>query len=138
MGMKSERSGRSHNQASRSFEQGDIVLINFGNRCEGSRHLYGKRLGYVIGRHGDDNKAGVLLVVPLFRGKSRDGAENDVEIRPSDCRGLRYTEYAQVMNLQKIGTYQVIRRIGRVKKGSIHAELLASMWEQVEWKNGRK
>ena len=137
----SKRSGNYENtdrrRVCRTLQQGDVVLINFGNRCEGSRSLYGKRPGYVISRHSDDKGAGVIMVVPLFRNKSRDSIGNDVEIRPVDCRGLRYTEYAQVMNMQKIRKHQVIRRIGRVNNETIHTELLSSMWEQVEREDGR-
>lgn len=120
----------------RTLQQGDVILINFGDNREGSRSLYGKRPGYVISRHADDKAVGVIMVVPLFREKSRDNAGSDVEIRPLDCRGLRYTEYAQVMNIQKIRKHQVIRRIGRVKNDTIHAEILSSMWKQVEREDG--
>lgn len=119
-----------------TLKQGDVLLVNFGSRLEGSRNLYGKRPVYVLSNNADDRTAGAVMVVPMFREKSRDNAGNDVEIRPIDCVGLRYTEYAQVMNVQKIRKHQIIRRIGRVKNDSVHSGLLASMWEQVERKDG--
>lgn len=136
MSSRSGKYSKKNHDVCSTLKQGDIILVNFGTRCEGSRNLCGKRPVYVLSRHADDKTVGALLVVPLFRNPSRDCAGNDVEIRPADCTGLRYTEYAQAVNIQKVRKHQIIRRIGRVKNASIHSGLLASMWEQVERKDG--
>ncbi|MBR1598270.1 MAG: type II toxin-antitoxin system PemK/MazF family toxin [Lachnospiraceae bacterium] len=137
MSSRSGQYGTNNHYVCSTLKQGDIILVNFGNRCEGSRNLYGKRPVYVLSNNADDKSVGVLMVVPMFRTKSRDNAGNDVEIRPIDCPGLRYPEYAQTVNIQKIRKHQIIKRIGRVKNGAVHSELLASMWEQVGQKDGR-
>lgn len=119
-----------------TLKQGDVILVNFGGRSEGSRNLYGKRPAYVLSNNAGDKTVGAVMVVPMFRDKSRDSYAYDVEIRPIDCPGLRYSEYAQAVNIQKVRKHQIIKRIGRVKNDSIHVELLDSMWEQVERRDG--
>ena len=100
--------------------QGDVILVNFGRRSEGSRNLFDKRPAYVLSNNADDKTVGAVMVVPMFRDKSRDSYACDVEIRPIDCPGLRYSEYAQAVNIQKVRKHQIIKRIGRVKNDSIH------------------
>ena len=137
MSRRSGQYGTSNHYVCSTLKQGDVILVNFGKHSEGSRNLYGKRPVFVLSSNADDKSVGVLMVVPMFRARSRDNAGNDVEIRPIDCPGLRYSEYAQAVNIQKIRKYQIIKRIGRVKNGAVHSELLASMWEQVGQKDGR-
>ena len=79
-----------------------------------------------------DRYGGAVLVIPLFRQESREGAGKDVEITPAVCKGLRYSEYAQPMNLKKIKRNQIVRRIGHVKDETVHDSLLSSIWNQID------
>lgn len=115
--------------------QGDVLLVHFGNERKGSRSLCGNRPVYVMSSDDSLKTNNVLMVIPLFRSQSRDTVSKDVEIQTIDCRGLRYPEYAQVMNMQKISRHQVIKKIGRVKSESVHKELLSAMWGQVGKQN---
>ena len=114
-----------------AIRQGDILLVNFGGRNNGSRNLCGARPVYVMNRQPGDMR-GSLLVIPLFRQESKDSAWRDVEIRPTDCKGLKYAVFAQPLNLQKIRRNQIVRRIGHVNGTDIHENILTSMWEQVD------
>lgn len=121
-----------------SVEQGDVLLVDFGKYQEGSRNLFGKRPVYVLSNIKSDSSNSVLMVIPLFRNRSRDNAETDVKIRTLDCNGLRYDEYAQPLNARKIRRYQIIKRLGKVKGKAIHSEILSSMWQQVDSNDGIK
>lgn len=129
-GKQSNKDKHSRNGKT-DVHQGDVLLVHFGNEWKGSRSLCGNRPVYVMSSDDSMKTDNVLLVIPLFRSPSRDTVSKDVEIRTIDCRGLRYPEYAQVMNMQKISRHQVIKRIGRVKSESVHKELLSAMWGQV-------
>ena len=106
--------------------QGDIVLVNFGRAGKGSRSLCGKRPVYVMNRQSSDRKSGAFMAIPLFRTVSRDGIGGEVEITPTDCHGLRYSEYVQPMNIQKIRKERIVKRIGHVREG-VHERILAAM-----------
>ena len=115
-----------------TVRQGDIVLVNFGNGSKGSRNLCGNRPVYVLSRQIKEEYGSAVLVIPLFRQESREGVGKDVEITPAVCMGLRYSEYAQPMNLKKIRRNQIVRKIGHVQDETVHDNLLSSMWNQID------
>ena len=138
MVSRAAKAGRERISRYVSVEQGDILLVDFGKHQEGSRNLLGKRPVYVLSNIKNDSLNSVLMVIPLFRNRSRDNAETDVKIRTLDCNGLRYDEYAQPLNARKIRRYQIIKRLGKVKGKAIHSEILSSMWQQVDSDDGIK
>lgn len=115
-----------------TVKQGDVVLVNFGRGSKESRSLSGNKPVYVLSRQMKDEYGSAVLVIPLFRQESRDGVRKDVEITPAVCKGLRYSEYAQPMNLKKIRRNQIVRRIGHVQDETVHDNLLSSMWNQID------
>lgn len=138
MSSKTGHGKTNNNNVCSTLKQGDVILVNFGSRHEGSRSLYGRRPVYVLSNNADDKTAGVILVVPLFRSRSRDNSEIDIEISPVHCRGLHFTEYAQAMNIRKINKRQIIRRIGRIRNDVIHGEIMTSVWKLMESKDGQQ
>ena len=131
MNIKHRVTGIDSRKLQTSVKQGDIVLVNFGREGKGSRNLCGNHPVYVMSRQSEDKRSGAIMAIPLFRKVSRDGSGSDIEIAPTDCHGLRYSEYAQPMNIQKIRRDRIIRRIGHVREG-IHERILSAMWEQVD------
>ena len=132
MDKKQKEAGCNQRFVRNTVRQGDVVLVNFGRGSKGSRSLCGNRPVYVLSRQLKDEYGSAVLVIPLFRQESREGAGKDVEITPAVCKGLRYSEYAQPMNLEKIRRNQIVRRIGHVKDGTVHDSLLSSMWNQID------
>ena len=114
-----------------SVRQGDIVLVNFGREVKGGRNLCGKRPVYVMNKQSNNRTNGAFMAIPLFRTVSRDSAGGDVEITPADCHGLRYSQYAQPMNIQKVRKGRIMKKIGHVGEG-VHERILAAMWDQVD------
>ena len=137
--MSKDRKARTTDKHGRGWRtgicQGDVLLVHFGGNRKGSRSLSGDHPAYVMSSDDRMKTDHVLMVIPLFRSPSKDTAAKDVEIGPMECRGLRRLEYAQIMNMQKISRYQIVRRIGRVKNEAVHKELLTSIWGQVGDRN---
>ncbi len=132
MGSKHKAAGYDQRLVRMSVRQGDVLLVSFGRDGKGSRNFCGNRPVYVMSRQLDDKAGRSVMVIPLFRKPSRDGIGSDIEITPTECKGLRYPEYAQPMNIQKIRRTQIIRRIGHVSGEKVHESILSAMWDQVD------
>ena len=105
---------------------GDILLINFGKSTSRSR-VDGRRLAYVIGREDITSRDHHVMVIPVFRQPSRHSESNDIIIRKNDCNGLRYNQYANPCNVQKIDRYRVERLIGHVSNQSIRDDITRAL-----------
>ena len=113
-------------------QQGDVLLVDFGGKGKAGRNLAGCRPVYVVSSQTDVNHRGLVWAIPLFREISRDCDGQDIKIEPGDCRGLRYVEYAQPMNIYKIRSYRIVRRIGHVNNANFHKELVSTILEQIK------
>ena len=110
--------------------QGDVLLINFGKGSNGCR-TKGTRPCVVISNDSSIKAEGRFFVVPLYRNPSKSVNVEDIFIRPVDCRGLRYEEYANPMNTVLAVKCRVIKKIGHIKNDSIVKELTVALWDQV-------
>ena len=119
-----------------NVRQGDIWLVDFGHKRKGSRSLFGKRPVYVMNASDRSETMCGVMGIPLFRCPSVDTAVEDIEILPHYCHGLRYAEYAQPLNIQRIRAYQIVRRIGHVNKCDIHQKLMLGVMEQIKKQAG--
>ena len=73
-----------------------------------------------------------FFVIPLYRKPSKSTGREDILIRPVDCRGLRYEEYAQPLNMVMCPKCRVAKKIGHIKDGTIMKELTLALWDLVE------
>lgn len=105
---------------------GDILLINFGKSTSRSR-VDGRRLAYVIGREDISSRDHHVMVIPVFRQPSKHSEADDILIKKNDCKGLRYTQYANPSNVQKIDRYRVERLIGHVQNQNIRDEITRAL-----------
>ena len=71
------------------------------------------------------------MVIPVFRQPSRHSNSEDIKIRKNDCDGLRYSQYVNVSNIQKIERYRVERLIGHVKTPEIRDLITKSLIREV-------
>lgn len=110
--------------------QGDVVLINFGKGASGCR-ASGTRPCVVVSNDVSIKAEGGFFAVPLYRNPSKSVNREDVLIRPADCRGLRYEEYAQPMNMVLCRKCRVVRKIGHIKNDTIVKEIANSLWDLV-------
>lgn len=109
---------------------GDILLINFGKSTSRSR-VDGRKLAYVVGKEDIAARDHNLMVIPVFRQPSRHSNSEDIKIRKNNCDGLRYSQYVNVSNIQKIERYRVERLIGHVKTPEIRDLITKSLIREV-------
>ena len=110
--------------------QGDVLLINFGKHTAGCR-TDGIRPCVVVSNDASIHAETGFFVVPLYRNPSRSANREDILIRPVDCRGLRYEEYAQPMNMTLCHKCRVIRKVGHIKNETIISGIANALWSLV-------
>ena len=106
----------------------DILIVDFGSSTIKS-HVRGRHPAIVM--NVDDPRAtnSHIMVIPIFRNPSYRGGDTDIEIKPAFCNGLRYTEYANVSNIQVVERYRVIRKIGHMKHAETRERLKRALSE---------
>ena len=102
---------------------GDILLIDFGTNTSKSR-VDGRHLAYVIGREDISSRDEYVMVIPVFRQRTRRSNSDDIKIRKKDCPGLHYPQYANVSNIQKVDRCRVERLIGYVSNPYIRDSIV--------------
>lgn len=107
--------------------QGDVLLINLGKENAGCR-TSGIRPCVVVSNDTSISMEKGFFVVPLYRNPSKPAKKEDILVRPYDCRGLRYEEYAQPMNMTLCRKCRVIRKIGHIKNDTIVKEIANAIW----------
>ena len=111
--------------------QGDVLLINFGKHTARCR-TGGIRPCVVVSNDASIHAETGFFVVPLYRNPSRSANREDILIRPVDCRGLRYEEYAQALNMMMCPRCRVAKKIGHITNDAIIKELTLALWNLVE------
>ena len=111
--------------------QGDVLLIRFGKEDAGCRNG-GTRPCVVVSSDKAIQAERRFFVIPLYRKPSKSTSREDILIRPVDCRGLRYEEYAQPLNMVMCQKCRVAKKIGHIKNGTIMKELTLAVWDLVE------
>ena len=111
--------------------QGDVLLINFGKKTAGCR-TSGVRPCVVVSNDSSIKTEGGFFGVPLYRNPTKSASRNDILIKPSDCRGLRYEEYASALNMVLTVKCRVIKKIGHIKNETIIKEITNEFWGLVE------
>ena len=111
--------------------QGDVLLIRFGKEDAGCR-TGGTRPCVVISSDEVIKTERRFFVIPLYRKPSKSTNREDILIHPVDCRGLRYEEYAQSLNMVMCQKCRVAKKIGHIKNGTIMKELTLAVWDLVE------
>jgi mRNA-degrading endonuclease toxin of MazEF toxin-antitoxin module len=114
-----------------TISQGDVLLINFGRGSTVCR-TRGVRPCVVVSNDSAIKAEGGFYVVPLYRKPSKTASIKDVLIRPVDCRGLRYEEYAGVLNMVLTVKCRVVRKIGHIKNDAIVNEITNSFKKLVD------
>lgn len=113
-----------------TISQADVLLINFGKKTAGCR-TSGVRPCVVVSNDASIKSESGFFVVPLYRNPSKSANKEDILIRPVDCRGLRYEEYAQAMNIVLCPRCRVIKKIGHIKNDTIVKEITTTLWDMV-------
>ncbi|MBR6223859.1 MAG: type II toxin-antitoxin system PemK/MazF family toxin [Lachnospiraceae bacterium] len=111
--------------------QGDVLLVNFGKNSSVCRNG-GSRPCVVLSNDSSIDKGSKFFVVPLYRQPSKTACVEDILIRPIDCRGLRYDEYAGAINMVQVTKNRVSKKIGHIKNESVVKEILTAVWALVE------
>lgn len=109
-----------------SFKQGDILLVDFGRNESGSR-IGSRRPSIVVSNTEILKNENILFVVPLYRQPSRGFMCGDIVIEPKDCRGLRYVQYLQPMQVKAIKKCRVVRAIGYIKNDDLKRNIVATV-----------
>lgn len=113
--------------------QGDVVLINFGKNSSVCRNG-GSRPCVVLSNDLAIDKESKFFVVPLYRQPSKTVSVEDILIRPIDCRGLRYEEYAGAINMVQVTKNRIGKKIGHIKNETVLKEILVAFWTLTEGK----
>jgi mRNA-degrading endonuclease toxin of MazEF toxin-antitoxin module len=111
--------------------QGDVLLVNFGKKTAGCR-TGGIKPCVVVSNDSSLKTDTGFFVIPLYRKASKSSNTEDILIRTVDCRGLRYEEYAQPMNMVLCHKCRAVKKIGHIKNDSIIKEITLSLWNMVE------
>ena len=111
--------------------QGDVLLVNLGKGSSGCR-TGGSHPCVVISSDDAIKTEGRFFVIPLYRKPSKSTGREDILIRPVDCRGLKFEEYAQPLNMMMCPRCRVSRKIGHIKDDAIIKELTLALWDLVE------
>jgi mRNA-degrading endonuclease toxin of MazEF toxin-antitoxin module len=114
-----------------TISQGDVLLINFGKGSSGCR-TRGVKPCVVVSNDRSIKTEGGFFVVPLYRNPSKAAGVKDILIRPVDCRGLRYEEYAGVLNMVLTVKCRVVRKIGHIENVMIVKEITSSFRKIVD------
>ena len=92
---------------------GDVLMVDFGYSSLKSRAT-GKRPAYVVSVNPGIGSNRSLMVIPMYRNSSYLNQDTDIPVKSGCCSGLRYDEYVNILNIQRIERYRVCRRIGRI------------------------
>ena len=112
------------------LRQGDVILVNYGKFNAGCR-TSGIRPSVVVSNDAALKEENLVNVIPLYRKPSKAFQAEDILIRPVDCRGLRYEEYAQPMQMQILQRFRIIKRIGHIMNDSILCEIANAIWNSI-------
>lgn len=111
--------------------QGDVLLMDFAKGSSGCRNG-GMHPCVVVSSDEAIKAEGRFFVVPLYRNPSKSTNREDILISPVDCRGLRYEEYAQALNMMMCPRCRVAKKIGHIMNDTIIKELTLALWNLVE------
>lgn len=110
--------------------QGDVILAYYDRINAGKRNGV-IRPSVVVSNNTSLQKEIMINVIPLYRTPSKAFQAEDILIRPFDCRGLRYEEYAQPRQMQALHRSKVIKRIGRIRNDSVLYQIVDAVWNSI-------
>ena len=115
---------------------GDVVMVEFGTSSVRS-HAKGRHPALVVGEDGAGSKDHFLMVIPLFRSKSRTSGEKDVLLKKHSCdvlalgTGLHRDMNVNPTNIQKIERCRSVSLIGHLQDENLYRQIVESVCEEV-------
>lgn len=108
----------------------DVLLINFGSSTSRAR-VSGRHLAVVVGHEDMRCRDHHLMIVPIFRSPSRHDNDSEIKIKKSQFKDIRYDQYLNPVNIQRIERYRVERLIGHVRSDEIRKQIVESIIREV-------
>lgn len=114
----------------------DVLIINFGSSTSRAR-VSGRHLAVVVGHEDMRSRDHNLMVVPIFKSPSRHDNNSEIKIKRSQFRDIRYDQYLNPINIQRIERYRVERLIGHVSSDEIRRQIVESIIREVGDSDGK-
>ena len=117
------------------LHSGDVVMVEFGTSSVRS-HVQGRHPALIVGEE-SSSRDRFLLVIPMFKSKSRSFGEKDIRIRKHACdlpglgSGLHRDMNVNPTNIQKIERCRSVSFIGHLRDDDLYRKIVESVCGEV-------